>query len=212
MVLATHSDASYLSEPHTRSHAGGHFFLSSNADIPPNNGTILNIAHIIKHVMESATEAKLAACSSQLEKPSTYTSFSWNSVTSNLLHLSKPTMPWLKQSPMAKSSPNKPKPWTCASTGYAIMNAKNNFASTGALDTATTPITGPNITPPNITSTSIMNSSLRWLCPRCYAKTANTTNPLQPQHSLPLFSIYTFPFLSSRKGVMIPYYIIGLST
>eukprot|EP00804_Cyclotella_cryptica_P000999 CCRYP_012348-RA/>CCRYP_012348-RA protein AED:0.11 eAED:0.11 QI:0/0/0/1/1/1/3/0/1327 len=61
MVLAAHSDASYLSEPQARSGAGGHFFLSSNADIPPNNGAILNIAHIIKHVMASATEAELAA-------------------------------------------------------------------------------------------------------------------------------------------------------
>ena len=61
MILATHSDASYLSEPKARSRAGSHFFLSSNADIPPNNGAILNIAHIIKHVMASATEAELAA-------------------------------------------------------------------------------------------------------------------------------------------------------
>eukprot|EP00804_Cyclotella_cryptica_P030324 CCRYP_011861-RA/>CCRYP_011861-RA protein AED:0.29 eAED:0.29 QI:0/-1/0/1/-1/1/1/0/670 len=61
MVLAAHSDASYLSEPQARSRTGGHFFLSSNADIPPNNGAILNIAHIIKHVMASATEAELAA-------------------------------------------------------------------------------------------------------------------------------------------------------
>jgi hypothetical protein len=61
MVLAVHSDASYLSEPKARSRAGGHFFLSSSADIPPNNGAILNIAHIIKHVMASATEAELAA-------------------------------------------------------------------------------------------------------------------------------------------------------
>eukprot|EP00804_Cyclotella_cryptica_P013335 CCRYP_005111-RA/>CCRYP_005111-RA protein AED:0.47 eAED:0.47 QI:0/-1/0/1/-1/1/1/0/82 len=57
MVLAAQSDASYLSEPQARSRAGGHFFLSSNADIPPNNGAILNIAHIIKHIMASATEA-----------------------------------------------------------------------------------------------------------------------------------------------------------
>ena len=42
-------------------HAGGNFFLSTSADIPPNNGAILNIAHIIKHVMSSATEAELAA-------------------------------------------------------------------------------------------------------------------------------------------------------
>jgi hypothetical protein len=60
-ILATHSDASYLSEPQARSQAGGHFFLSTSADIPPNNGAILNIAHIIKHVRASATEAELAA-------------------------------------------------------------------------------------------------------------------------------------------------------
>jgi hypothetical protein len=61
MVLAVHSDASYLSEPKARSRAGGHFFLSNTAEIPPNNGAILNIAHVIKHVMSSATEAELAA-------------------------------------------------------------------------------------------------------------------------------------------------------
>ena len=60
MKLAAHSDASYLIEPKARSRAGGHFFLSNNAEIPANNGAILNIAHIIKHVMSSATEAKLA--------------------------------------------------------------------------------------------------------------------------------------------------------
>ena len=60
MVLAAHSDASYLSETNLRSRAGGHFFLSSNSTIPQNNGAVLNIAHIIKHVMASATEAELA--------------------------------------------------------------------------------------------------------------------------------------------------------
>jgi hypothetical protein len=34
MVLAAHSDASYLSEPNARSRAGGHFFLSSDSTIP----------------------------------------------------------------------------------------------------------------------------------------------------------------------------------
>jgi hypothetical protein len=61
MILAVHSDASYLSEPKARSRAGGHFFLSTNAEIPPNNGAILNNATIIKHVMSSATEAEMAA-------------------------------------------------------------------------------------------------------------------------------------------------------
>eukprot|EP00804_Cyclotella_cryptica_P008100 CCRYP_004591-RA/>CCRYP_004591-RA protein AED:0.17 eAED:0.17 QI:0/0/0/1/0/0/4/0/815 len=35
MVLAVHSDASYLSEPKARSRAGGHFFLSTAAEAPP---------------------------------------------------------------------------------------------------------------------------------------------------------------------------------
>ena len=61
MKLAAHSDASYLSEPKARSRAGGHFFLSSESTVPTNNGAALNIAHIIKHVMSSATEAELAA-------------------------------------------------------------------------------------------------------------------------------------------------------
>jgi hypothetical protein len=61
MKLAVHSDASYLSEPKARSRAGGHFFLSYDEKVPRNNGAILNIAHIIKHVMSSATEAELAA-------------------------------------------------------------------------------------------------------------------------------------------------------
>jgi hypothetical protein len=39
---------------------GGHFFVSSNTTIPPNNGAILNTAHIIKNVMLSAIKAELA--------------------------------------------------------------------------------------------------------------------------------------------------------
>ena len=61
MLLAAHSDASYLSEPNARSRAGGHFFLSTDSSVPHNNGSVLNIAHIIKHVMSSATESELAA-------------------------------------------------------------------------------------------------------------------------------------------------------
>ena len=61
MILAAHSDASYLSEPKARSRAGGHIFLSENVEDPPNNGAILTVAQIIKNVMSSATEAELAA-------------------------------------------------------------------------------------------------------------------------------------------------------
>jgi len=59
MILGVHRDASYLSEPNARCRAGGLFSLSTNASVPPNNGAILNIAHIIKHVMASATKAEL---------------------------------------------------------------------------------------------------------------------------------------------------------
>ena len=34
MVLAAHSDASYLSETKSRSRAGGHFFMASNIAVP----------------------------------------------------------------------------------------------------------------------------------------------------------------------------------
>ena len=61
MVLAVHSDASYLSEPNARSRAGGHFFLSNDTLYPANNGAILTIAQIIKNVMSSAAEAELGA-------------------------------------------------------------------------------------------------------------------------------------------------------
>jgi hypothetical protein len=61
MVLAIHSDASYLSEPSARSRVGCHFFCSSDVDDPPDNGAVLNISKILKVVMSSATEAKLSA-------------------------------------------------------------------------------------------------------------------------------------------------------
>ena len=59
--LLAHSDASYLSELKARSRAGGHFLLSIDSTVPNNNGAVLNIAHIIKHIMSSATNASLAA-------------------------------------------------------------------------------------------------------------------------------------------------------
>ena len=61
MKLAVHSDASYLRKPKARSRSGGQFFLSNKSTIPKISGAILNIAHIIKHVMKSEIEVKLAA-------------------------------------------------------------------------------------------------------------------------------------------------------
>ncbi len=68
MVLAVHSNASYLSKPKAQSQVGGHFFLSSNTTVPVINRVILNIAHIIKNVMSSATKAELAGLSIMARK------------------------------------------------------------------------------------------------------------------------------------------------
>jgi hypothetical protein len=50
MVLVVHSNASYLSKPKASSRARGHFSLSSDTPILPNNGAVLNIVHIIKRM------------------------------------------------------------------------------------------------------------------------------------------------------------------
>ena len=60
MILCTHSDASYLSEPKAKSRAAGHFFLSSNKNTQ-NNGPIHTVCNIIKNVMSSTPEAEIAA-------------------------------------------------------------------------------------------------------------------------------------------------------
>jgi hypothetical protein len=58
MVLAVQSDASYLSESGSRSRVGGHFYMAGHEDIPLNNGAVLNISGILKHVVSSAAEAE----------------------------------------------------------------------------------------------------------------------------------------------------------
>jgi hypothetical protein len=61
MILAVHSDASYLNKCKSQSRAGGHFHLSNHVPYPPNNGAILNIATVINVVVSSAAEAELGA-------------------------------------------------------------------------------------------------------------------------------------------------------
>ena len=51
MVLAIHSDASYLSKSKARIRAGGHWVMAGNEEIPVNNGAAMNVSQIIKAVM-----------------------------------------------------------------------------------------------------------------------------------------------------------------
>ena len=61
MILALHSDAPYLSMPESKSRAAGHFYLSKNKDEIFNNGAVMTLSKIIKHVLASASEAETAA-------------------------------------------------------------------------------------------------------------------------------------------------------
>ncbi len=61
MVLAGHSNASYLSETNACSRTGRHFFMSIDEAIPSNNGAILTILQIIKAIMSSVAEVEIPA-------------------------------------------------------------------------------------------------------------------------------------------------------
>jgi hypothetical protein len=61
MILAIHTDASYLSEMGGRSRAAGHFYLTNQNDKDFNNGAVLTLSSIIKHVISSASKAEPAA-------------------------------------------------------------------------------------------------------------------------------------------------------
>jgi hypothetical protein len=60
MILAVHMDASYLSEVGGKSRVAGHFYLTNQNNENFNNGAVLTLLPIIKHVMSSASKAKLS--------------------------------------------------------------------------------------------------------------------------------------------------------
>ena len=61
MILALHSDGSYQSERDAKSRAGGHFYLTNEGDKDLDNGAVLTLTKIIKHVVGSAGETKVAS-------------------------------------------------------------------------------------------------------------------------------------------------------
>jgi hypothetical protein len=63
MILHIHSDASYLSVSKARSRLGGLFFLGKKSPEQETlNGSILNVASVIKNVVASAAESEVGAC------------------------------------------------------------------------------------------------------------------------------------------------------
>jgi hypothetical protein len=63
MILHIHSDASYISVSNARSRLGGLFFLGNTSPEQDTlNGSILNVASVIKNVVASAAESEVGAC------------------------------------------------------------------------------------------------------------------------------------------------------
>jgi hypothetical protein len=63
MILNIHSDASYLSVSNARSRLGGLFFLGTKSPEQETlNGSILNVAAVIKNVVPPAAESEVGAC------------------------------------------------------------------------------------------------------------------------------------------------------
>jgi hypothetical protein len=63
MILHIHSDTSYLSVSNARSRLGGLFFLGNKlTEQDTLNGSILNVASVIKNMVASAAESEVGAC------------------------------------------------------------------------------------------------------------------------------------------------------
>jgi hypothetical protein len=63
MILHIHIDASYLSVSNSRSRLGGLFFCGDKSPQQDTlNGSILNVASVIKNVVASAAESEVGAC------------------------------------------------------------------------------------------------------------------------------------------------------
>jgi hypothetical protein len=64
MILHIHGDASYLSVSNARSRLGGLFFCGEKSPQQDKlDGSILNVASVIKNVVASAVESEVGACS-----------------------------------------------------------------------------------------------------------------------------------------------------
>ena len=140
MVLAVHSDASYLNEEEARGRAGGHHFLSEDVPLPPNNGAINNVAEIIKGVMSSAAEAELGAMYINARK-----AVEEQIILEEMGHKQPATPVQVDNSSTNGCNQNVRKPWICAFIGCEIAARRNNSDFICASAPRTMPTTGRNI-------------------------------------------------------------------
>ncbi len=94
MVLAIHSNTSYLSEPKACSRVGGHMFMAGRDDIPSNNGAVLKFSTFCKKYGMSCHppwRQNLAPSSSMQKTPSPCATRSKNLATPSHQHQCKQT-------------------------------------------------------------------------------------------------------------------------
>ena len=127
-ILAVHLDASYLSEPDSKIHIGGHYFLTDHDSNASNNGTILTLATII-HVVSSTSEAELVAffynCKNAVPLQQTLKEVG-HYQPKTILQLITPQH---MDSLLPQWFPKLQKPWWCSSTGSDTTKPSNNVIS-----------------------------------------------------------------------------------
>jgi hypothetical protein len=152
MILHIHSDASYLSVSNARSRLGGLFFLGGKSPEPDMlNGSILNVASVIKNLVASPAESEVGACfhSAQSGAPLRVTLTRW--AMHNPRRLSAPISPLHSASWTTQSHRNDQNQWTCDTIGWPTEFAKNNLMFIGDQDVKISAIITQNSIQRNIT-------------------------------------------------------------
>ena len=145
IVLAIHSNASYLNEQQARSRAGGHFFMSRNKKYPSNNEAILNTAQVIKAVMSSAVKAELGMSYINAKFAAPYQAYAHGKRPPTSLTQIQTDNSTAFRVVTKNLSQRQPKQWICTTTGYKAKSSDNTFVFTCNQEKRTTPIIGPNI-------------------------------------------------------------------
>jgi hypothetical protein len=124
MALQIHSNASYLSVAKGGSPAGGHLYLGTVAKSTKpilNNGAVLTISGILKHVMSSAAEAEVAGLFVNAKEGEIL-----RTTLDEMGYPQEPTpiketilLPVVSRTTPSTNSAHAPS--TCVSTGYVIV-------------------------------------------------------------------------------------------
>jgi hypothetical protein len=135
MILNIHSDACYLSVSNARTHLGGLFFLGNK---PPEkdtlNGSILNVASLIKNVVASAAESEVGVCFHNAQSGAplrvTLTELG-HTQPPTPLHTISSTAFGILNEPSDRNDQNQ---WTCDTIGSPTESTKNNLMFIGDQD------------------------------------------------------------------------------